>query len=144
MKKKWIVVAESSRARIFSVESRTSPLKEIDDMVNTASRAHNQDLVSDEPGRGFYSYGSGGRHAMESKTEPKKQEIQMFAHDLSERLETARRTGDVNDLVLISPPSFLGALKQQMGEVTQKYISQTINKNFINKSEQEIRQYLFQ
>ena len=144
MKKKWIVVAESSRARIFSVESRTAPLKEIDDMVNEASRLHTDELVSDVPGRTFDSHGQGGRHAMEPRVEPKKLETIHFAHDLSERLENARRVGDYNDLVLISSPGFLGMLKQNLGNVTQKHISKTINKNLIHKSEAEIRDYLFQ
>jgi protein required for attachment to host cells len=144
MKKKWIVVAESSRARIFSVESRSTPLKEVEDMVHVASRLHDQDLVTDMPGRSFDSHGSVGRHAMESKTEPKKAEVMHFAHDVSERLENARRVGDYNDLVLISSPGFLGMLKQTLGNVTQKHISQTINKNLIHKSEAEIRHYLFQ
>jgi protein required for attachment to host cells len=143
MKKKWVVVAESSRARIFSVESRTSPLKEVDDMVNVASRAHAQELVSDVQGRTFDSNGQGGRHAMEPRIEPKKLEVSHFAHDVSERLENARRVGDYNDLVLISSPGFLGMLKQSLGNVTQKHISKTINKNLIHKSESEIRDYLF-
>ncbi|WP_438971852.1 host attachment protein [Methylophaga sp.] len=143
MKKKWIVVAESSRARIFSVESRTTPLKEVDDMVNVASRFKDEELVTDEPGRSFDSHGQGGRHAMEPRTEPKETEVMHFAHDLGERLENARRVGDYNDLVLISSPGFLGVLKQSLGNVTQKHISQTINKNLVQKSEAEIRDYLF-
>lgn len=143
MKKKWVVVAESSRARIFAVESRASPLREVDDMVNTASRLNGHELVSDDVGRTFDSHGQGGRHAMEPRTEPKETEVMHFAHDLGERLESARRVGDYNDLVLISSPGFLGKLKQHLGTVTQKQISQTINKNLIHKTESEIRNYLF-
>ena len=144
MKKKWVVVAESSRARIFSVESRTSPLKEVDDLINSASRLKGEELMSDDAGRSFDSHGQGGRHAMEPRTEPKETEVQHFAHDVGERLENARRVGDYNDLVIISSPGFLGKLKQSLGGVTQKHISQTINKNLIHKSEAEIRDYLFQ
>lgn len=142
MKKKWVVVAESSRARFFSVESRTSPLKEIEDMVNPGARLQGQDLTADGFGRTFDSNGQ-GRHAMEPRTEPKKQEAINFAHNVSERLENARRTGDYNDLVLIASPGFLGMLREHLGEVTQKHISKTINKNLINKTEAEIRGYLF-
>jgi protein required for attachment to host cells len=138
MKKKWIVVAESSRARIYSVESRTSPLKEIDDIVNMSSL---QDMSAN--GQDQEGNGQGGRHALEPRIEPKKLETVHFAHDVSERLETARRVGDYNDLVIISSPGFLGMLKQNLGTVTQKHISQTINKNLIHKSEAEIRDYVF-
>lgn len=138
MKKKWIVVAESSRARIFSVESRTTPLKEVDEIVNNVS--HHEETTN---GHSQEGNGQGGRHAMEPRIEPKKLETVHFAHDISERLENARRVGDYNDLVLISSPGFLGMLKQNLGTVTQKHISQTINKNLIHKSEAEIRDYLF-
>lgn len=138
MKKKWIVVAESSRARIFSVESRTTPLREIEDIVNTSPH-HGEQLN----GHSQEGNGQGGRHPMEPRIEPKKLETIHFAHDVSERLENARRVGDYNDLVLISSPGFLGMLKQNLGSVTQKHISQTINKNLIHKSEEEIRDYLF-
>ncbi|KGM08072.1 hypothetical protein LP43_0495 [Methylophaga thiooxydans] len=136
MKKKWIVVAESSRARIFSVESRTTPLKELDAMVHPGTPVTEQSF-------GLEGH-HGGRHPLESRLEPKEVETLHFAHDLGEHLETARRSGDYNDLVLISSPGFLGKLKQHLGTVTLKNISQTINKNLIHKSESEIRNYLFQ
>ena len=138
MKKKWIVVAESNRAKIYSVESRTSPLREIDEIVSAAS-LHDDDLHGVPP----EGNGQGGRHPLVSRIEPKKLETVHFAHDISERLESARRDGDYNDLVLISSPSFLGMLKQSLGTVTLKHISKTINKNLIHKSESEIRDYVF-
>lgn len=143
MKKKWIVVAESSRARIFSVEGRSRPLKEIDDMVNDASRAHDLDLASDTTGRTFDSNGLGGRHAMEPRLEPKQVEALHFAHDVCERIDHARKAGDCNDLVLVSSPGFLGLLKQTLDAVTKKHVSKTINKNLIHKTEAEIRNYVF-
>lgn len=143
MKKKWIVVAESSRARIFSVVNRSSPLMEVEDLVNEASRMDDLELVSDQPGRSFDSNGAGGRHAMEPRLEPKKVETLHFAHDVCDRIDQARKKGDCNDLVIISSPGFLGLMKQTLGAVTQKHISQTINKNLIHKSEAEIRNYVF-
>ena len=144
MKKKWVVVAESSRARIFDVVSRTEPMKEIDDLVNVASREHDRDLTSDVPGRAFDTNGLGGRHSMEPHTDPKKQEIAQFAQFVGDRIEKARRVGDCNELVLISSPEFLGLLRQKLDGETQKHISKTINKNLIQKSEAEIRAYMYQ
>lgn len=139
MKKKWIVVAESCRARIFSVESRNSPLKEIDAMEYDPSLNGEVAIAADYRAEGH----QGGRASMDPRMEPKEVEALHFAQDLGERLETARRGGDYNDLVLISPPGFLGMLKQHLGNVTHKYVSKTINKNLIDKKESEIRSYVF-
>ena len=44
----WIVVADSSRARIFSKNGRT-PLREEAGFIHPESRLHEQDLTSDAP-----------------------------------------------------------------------------------------------
>lgn len=41
----WIVVADSSRARFFQLESRIKPLKEFDGMVHTEGRMRDQDEI---------------------------------------------------------------------------------------------------
>lgn len=140
MKQKWIVVAESSRARIFAVDSKNQPLIEIDDLVNLASRSMNHDLVSDRPGRN--ARGS-SQHALEPHTDPQKLEAQKFAQSISERLEAGRVGGDFNDLVIVAPSGFMGLLRQQIGHTTQKLISHTLTKNLIQKSEAQIRDYVY-
>ena len=100
MKQKWIVVAESSRARIFAVDSKHQPLIEIDDLVNPASRVMNHDLVSDRPGRNARG---ASQHVMVPHSDPQKNEAQRFAQSVSERLEAGRVSGDFNDLVIVAP-----------------------------------------
>lgn len=143
MQKTWVIVAESSRARFFSIVNRISPLAEIEDMINAASRFHDKDLTSDLPGRTFDSAGQ-NRHAMEPHTEPKKQEMIVFAQKVGERIQAARKAGDFDELVLISSPGFLGLLRQTLDDVTKKHITKTINKNLAQKTEAEIRGYLFE
>ncbi|MEX1200344.1 MAG: host attachment protein [Methylophaga sp.] len=140
MKQKWIVVAESSRARIFAVDSKNQPLIEIDDLVNPASRVQNHDLVADRPGR--HSRGS-SQHALEPHSDPQKLQAQRFAQSLSDRLEAGRVGGDFNDLVIVAPSGFMGLLRQQIGHTTQKHISHTLTKNLIQKSEAQIRDYIY-
>ncbi|MDT8311369.1 MAG: host attachment protein [Methylophaga sp.] len=140
MKQKWIVVAESSRARIFAVDNKNQPLIEIDDMVNPASRVQNHDLVADRPGRN--SRGS-SQHALEPHSDPQKLEAQRFAQSLSDRLEAGRIGGDFNDLVIVAPSGFMGLLRQHISYTTQKLISHTLTKNLIQKSEAQIRDYLY-
>ena len=43
----WVVVAESSRAKLYSAENRKAPLVEIGDFVHPESRLHDGDLVAD-------------------------------------------------------------------------------------------------
>lgn len=138
----WVVVAESSRARIFSVVNRISPLSEVEDMINAAARSHERDLTSDLPGRSFDSGGQ-GRHAMESHVDPKKNEVMVFARKVGERLEAARKTGQFDELYIISSPEFLGILRQNLDDVTKKHVTRTINKNLVQKDEAQIREYLF-
>ena len=142
MSKLWVVVAESSRARIFSVVNRISPLNEIDDMLNPAARSHDRDLTSDLPGRTFDSAGV-GRHSMEPSVDPKKNEIAVFAKKVSERLGSARKAGEFDELILICSPEFLGLLRQNFDDVLKKHVTRTINKNLVHKDEAQIREYLF-
>jgi len=69
MPKIWVVTAESSRARIFAVENRIGPMRELEDIAHTEGRTRDQDMVSDRPGRAFDSSGE-NRHAMERQVDP--------------------------------------------------------------------------
>lgn len=69
-----IVVADSSRARIFTADSTRSPLNEIETIAHPEGRIHEQDLVSDMQGKDS-GKGGGGDHAYQEKIEPKKQEM---------------------------------------------------------------------
>ena len=72
MKLTWLVVADSSKARIFLTDSRTGPIKEIESIVHTEARLHEHDMTSDHPGR---SKGNGGGgNVYQSKVSPKDQE----------------------------------------------------------------------
>ena len=50
MKPTWILVADSSRARIFSAETPSSALIEINTLAHPQGRLHEQNLSSDLPG----------------------------------------------------------------------------------------------
>ncbi|MCW8855424.1 MAG: host attachment protein, partial [Gammaproteobacteria bacterium] len=47
----WVVVADSSRARIFTAETSTSALQEIETLAHPEGRLHEQALSSDLPGK---------------------------------------------------------------------------------------------
>lgn len=142
MQKTWVVAAESSRARIFSLENRIAPLRAVDDLSNPVARTHERDLISDRPGRSFDSGGE-GRHSMEPQVDPKHHEAVAFAKRINERLEQGRTKGDFEELILIAPPEFLGILRQNLNGNTVKHVTKTIAKHLVQKDETEIREYLF-
>jgi protein required for attachment to host cells len=143
MMKTWVVVAESSRARLFSVVNRVSPLSEVEDFCHVEGRAKDQDMDSDRPGRAFDSMGE-NRHAMDRSVDAKRHEAEMFAKRIAERLEAGRVEGRYTQLILIAAPEFLGVLRHNLNPGTAKLVSSPIDKNLVQKSETEIRHYLFQ
>ena len=72
MKLTWLIVADNSKARIFSVDSRMGPITEIESIVHTEARLHEQNMTSDLPGRGNGKKGAG--HAYQDEISPKDQE----------------------------------------------------------------------
>lgn len=83
----WIVVADSSRARILEIARRSREIREIEDLVNPAGRAHNRDLLADAYGRVHAKGGAGQpRHVTPPGTDPVEHEIELFAKRLGEHL----------------------------------------------------------
>ncbi len=119
----WIVVADAARARILSCEGRACKgMHDIEALSHSESRSHNQDLVSDRPGRGWSSASGDGRHAMQESTDPATNERDRFARQLAERLKAAHHEGTFKHLVIVAAPSFLGALR----EVLDHHVAQTV------------------
>jgi len=68
----WVLIADSSKARLYSVADRGKPWTLLDEYQHPASRVSEGGLVSDQPGRTHGGgIGKGARSAMESKTAPK-------------------------------------------------------------------------
>ena len=137
----YVVVAESSRVRIFEMINRDTPLKELVDMVHPQSRAHEQELTSDLPGRSFDSHGQ-GRHVMESNVDTKEQEAIVFAGQLGDYLNSECGQNKFKNLFLVAAPEFLGHLRKKLSDETKRHIVQEVNKNIVQQDEAMIRKYL--
>lgn len=69
----WVVVADSSKARILMAEKPGVGLAEIDALEHPEGHFHERELTSDLPGRVFDRRGE-GRHAVGSGVDPKQHE----------------------------------------------------------------------
>ena len=141
MAKIWVMVADSSRATLYSTDSTVGALQEIESFDHPAARQHVQELTSDLPGRAFDSAGQ-GRHAMEQRTDPKQQEAITFAKELSKQLDTAAVQQAFDRLVLVAAPAFLGLLRKQLSDVTQKLIGTEIAKDLTRLDAGALRAHL--
>lgn len=141
MKSTWILVADSSRARVFTAETPSSPLQEIHDLAHPAGRLHEQNMTSDLPGKDSGSEGAGG-HSYQDQTGPKQQEAIDFAKRVSEYLEEGKNTNRFEQLLIISAPAFLGTLRNQLSAQIRKCICFELDKNIAAHSADDIRRHL--
>lgn len=140
MKPTWILVADSTRARIFTADTPSSPLEEIEDFSHAEGRLHDREITTDLPGK-IKSVGGGG-HAFEQPTDPKKHEADTFAHHLAQYLEDAHNTNRFEQLLIVAGPAFLGLLRNQLPEQIKKLVRFELDKELTMLSIADIRQHL--
>ncbi|MGM0435418.1 MAG: host attachment protein [Pseudomonadota bacterium] len=140
MPKVRIVVADASRARLFTTDSPKGDFKEVDTLINPEARLHDSDLTTDRPGRQADSMNS-GRSAMEEHREPKEVEAQRFAKELADNLEHARSQGELDKLYIAAPPKFLGELRKHLKPELKAIVAEEIGKDFSQMSARELRKH---
>ena len=141
MEKTWIVVAESTRARIFFAKNRVQPLEEIQDFSFPEARLKDQDIVTDRPGRTHES-ANDSRSAMEAP-DIRDQQQHTFAREICDYLEQGRNKNKYQALVLVAPPTFLGALRDVMNGQLGKMVTKTVQKNLAAEDATKIQGYVF-
>ena len=137
----WVLVAESSRAKLYSANTRRGPLVELDTFVHPAGRMHEGDLVSDRPGSDGGAVGQ-GRHIVADRTTAKKHENISFAKEIAGNLDEARHKGSFDKLILIAPPAFLGLLRDNLSKETMDRVTDQIDKNLVQQPAQVVRDYV--
>ncbi|MCW8933632.1 MAG: host attachment protein [Gammaproteobacteria bacterium] len=129
MKMTMIVVADSTRARIFTRNADNHEvLIELEDMLNPEGRLHESDMTSDLPGKESGSLGAGG-HVYDNKDHPKKHQQVSFAKRVSAHLDNQRKANKISRLLLIVAPQFLGELRAQFSNELRKLIAFELPKN---------------
>lgn len=139
----WVVVADSSRGRIHIQDKPGGALVESEDLIHTGSRLHAGDLVSDRQGRDDDAVGQ-GRHVIDARTGVKEHEVETFAKDIAERLDSARVTGKYQRLVLMAPPAFLGTLRANLSDKVRDLVVGEMDKGLVMHTAEEVQQYLSQ
>jgi len=140
MSKLWVVVADQSKARIFTVADPHGELLDVDELEHPEARDREQTMTSDRPGRGFDSKGQGS-HAMGSTDDPGKQDTIRFVKQVTDHVQVAHNEGRCNRLLLVAGPSLLGLLRENLKTSSGLEISE-IEKNLGQYDAREIRKHL--
>ena len=102
----WIVVSDASRARLFRADATLAALEAMPTLRHPKSRLHEGDLRTD----------SGGRRAGSSMpgASAHDHEAEVFSHEVADHLERGLNDRAFERLVIVAPPSFLGALRSRL------------------------------
>jgi len=142
MRTTYLVVADSTAARIFSANARLTELDERFDLVNPTGRLQDHEIDSDRPGR--QTKGSGlqsdavGSHGYGADKSSQRHSIETFAAQIATSLENERQAGNFQQLILIAPSRMLGEVHKQLSTGCQKLLARQIDKRLVDASEQEI------
>lgn len=141
MKPVWILIADSSRARIFTAESSAAELIEIESLNHSEARLHEKELGSDLPDNANGVQGTGD-HLYMDESSPKEQEEINFAKRVSQHLCHELNLNKFESLFVVAAPSFLGKLRSACSNRLQKHIAFSLDKNVVTKTPEQIRGYL--
>ena len=132
MKKSWIVLANSARARVFERETESGRLLELMDLVHPQSREKAAELTSDQEGHAQKAHGDPGRKgtSFQPHATPHRKEMAAFSMEISRHLEAAANDGRFGELALIASDPFLGELKHHLGNVTRHALGAAIPHDF--------------
>ncbi|MEX2366412.1 MAG: host attachment protein [Pseudohongiellaceae bacterium] len=134
----YILVADSGRAKVYRSQKPVKTLELVYDQVNFQGRKKPSEIYSDKAG-GQHS-GSGGHHSFAGERE--NHEEDRFSRDLAKMLQSEYQAGQFDALVLISPPHFLGKLRQQLDKECRKVVIKSIDKDLVRMAEQDIISHL--
>jgi len=159
MAKNWVVAANNTEAKIFilappaprlkdpdarqysTAELPQSRLVELEALEHPEGRLKSQSIDADRPGRSFESAGM-KRHAMTREVDPKTQEAIAFARQVAARLEGARRQGEVERLILVAAPEFLGLLRANLSSELRRMLEEEFSLDLVQMTPHEIRAHL--
>lgn len=136
----WILVANASSARLYANQGPKKGLQLVKPFDHPESREKASDLVSDRPG---HNQGHGNGHgSFVSATDPKQNEAERFALELSKELDQGRATNNYERLILIASNPFMGMLNSRLSSHVRTLVSETIEKDYTRATEKELAGHL--
>ncbi|ATB30859.1 host attachment protein [Melittangium boletus] len=132
----WILVANASRARLFSTDERAEKWDLREELFHEESRQRSVDLLNqpENPNAGTLRKPSAenepnGRQSLEHDR---------FARQLAERLERGLNDRAYERLVIAAPPEFLGRLRKVISQRVHQHLMMDLRADYSNIPAQEL------
>lgn len=136
----WVLVTNSNSCRIFTYQKSPAKLTLIMNANDRDARLKDSELVSDKPGK--YKADGNKHGSFVPETDPKENEIDMFARKIAQELEHARKTNLFNQLIVIAPAQMSGKLFGHLSPQTKELMSNNIQKDIPHMPEHELLDFL--
>ena len=145
----WIVAADESRARVLQVARPEKRLDEIENLLNPEARLQDRELQSDAEPR-FSGHGGVGKPGSAPTGGPAsdretrgavEHSARTFAREVGRYLEKARVEHRFDELVLVAPPKFLGALRKELDKEVAKLVKDELPKDLSWFKARELESY---
>lgn len=136
----WILLADAGSARLYESRGGRSDWTLVREFSHPESRLRESELLSDKPGRVRQS--TGKRTAMEWRTPRRKVEAEKFARELARSLEALVDGATPDRIVLVTPPTFLGLLREKLAPRVQARVSSVIEKDYLHLEPPELKERL--
>ncbi len=133
----WVLVADAERAEVYETSGPGTGLAAVEGMAFAEDTAPSRELGRDRPARTFDSVGA-GRHAVEPRLDPHREQKREFARHVVAALETARARRAFDRLVLVAPPAFLGDLRQALPAALAATVASEIAKDLTRTPRAEL------
>ena len=140
MDSKWVLVANGSEARLFSLNGKELSL--LSEHSHPESREKGAERTSDRPGH--YQSDSGGvaHGSFQEPTDPKDFEIEQFARELAQVLDEGRTANRYAHLVIAASPHFHGLLNKHLNDHVSQMVSAHVEKDYTQVDERNLMEQL--
>lgn len=138
--KRWVLVADCSRARIFA--DRLGRLELVESFEHCESRDSRLEIMWGTFGNGDPVLAGTRGKAPTSGGDPKAIEHERFARQLAVRLERGLTDRAYNQLVITTPPSFLSRLRAALSLDVEGRVQAYVSRDLSRNSEREVTEHL--
>ncbi len=140
MTKTWYLVANASTARLYSKEHGGKSLVRLQEFNHPESRETRRELKRDRPG--LHQSGTGAQGSFVEPTDPKKNEADRFARELSQTLRSAKAKGDFERLVIVATSTFGRYLTKHLGHLAKEPENAFIEKDYTKVDDKQLAKRL--